>query len=496
MAAAYKKYLKLNIDSSCLGVERWESKSMYFCTPRRAKVIGWSGVDGIHYCFVRGFGEMVFAVSPMNVPEDYVHPIAGSFTDFLRLLLTCGDAAALEQAHRWDQVEFNAFLRDNPPTEEQRAALEIIQTEMKIAPMEQPFSYIRKLQSGFDYSGIKYKREYYEQVSCEPEIREWKVYFDGNFRGHSKGERAGREISLDKQFVWGDEIWHILAIYTCSKGWVVDFFVQIPPERIRAFVEKWELSAENDGTNLTKEQRMEAEAEHPLGINIDARLVLNGITLPGSHSSFLSWNPCFPEGNDPETESVIRHYGLDADWGWAIQRTSFPWTKKRKPQIKELSVILEQRPITVAGPHFRVSKPGDSIEFTHPATGMIHTLTVQQYEGAELSSDHLDGLKQGFPTHRVIMSYTLSPDLPDERFTVTDCADSDSFDSSDFSSVGVIGIGIIGGADGPTTIMYGGAGQDKAHTACSAFHFKPAEEAEWRMMFHEKTREDINTGLI
>jgi len=42
---------------------------------------------------IRGFGGMVFAVSPMNAAPDCVHPLARDFADFLRLLLACGDAA-------------------------------------------------------------------------------------------------------------------------------------------------------------------------------------------------------------------------------------------------------------------------------------------------------------------------------------------------------------------------------------------------------------------
>jgi len=90
MATAYKRYLKLNLDGSCVGLERGESESNYFCTPKGAKVIGWAGVDGIHYCFVRGFGEMVFAVSPMSTPGSYVHPVARDIKDFLRFLLNSG----------------------------------------------------------------------------------------------------------------------------------------------------------------------------------------------------------------------------------------------------------------------------------------------------------------------------------------------------------------------------------------------------------------------
>lgn len=94
----HKKINEYNIDLSSLGIVADEDAPLYFCTPKGARVIGWAGVDGIHYCFVRGFSDMVFAISPMNLPGNYVHPVARNFTDFLQLLLACGDAAALEQA--------------------------------------------------------------------------------------------------------------------------------------------------------------------------------------------------------------------------------------------------------------------------------------------------------------------------------------------------------------------------------------------------------------
>ncbi|RAZ07218.1 hypothetical protein DK853_53380, partial [Klebsiella oxytoca] len=48
----YEKFKNLHIDFSSLGLEQGGSRSDYFCTPKGAKVIGWEGVDGIHYCFV------------------------------------------------------------------------------------------------------------------------------------------------------------------------------------------------------------------------------------------------------------------------------------------------------------------------------------------------------------------------------------------------------------------------------------------------------------
>ena len=95
---AYERFQALELDRSWLGLERGDTRGDYFCTPLGAQVIGWAGVDGIHFCFVEGFGEMVFAVSPANLPGDYVQPLAGSFADFIRLVLACGGIDAAEQA--------------------------------------------------------------------------------------------------------------------------------------------------------------------------------------------------------------------------------------------------------------------------------------------------------------------------------------------------------------------------------------------------------------
>ena len=65
--------------------------------------------------------------------------------------------------------------------------------------------------------------------------------------------------------------------------------------------------------------------------------------------------------------------------------------------------------------------------------------------------------------------------------------------SQAFSSVCVA---IIGGSDGPTAIIFGGSDQGKLHVACSALHFEPVNDVEWRMEFHEKRREDITVELI
>ena len=71
----YERYRRSAIDFSKLGLERGDTRSDYFCTPKGTTVIGWTGVDGIHYCLVKGFQE-VFSVSPMEGEGQCVHPVA------------------------------------------------------------------------------------------------------------------------------------------------------------------------------------------------------------------------------------------------------------------------------------------------------------------------------------------------------------------------------------------------------------------------------------
>ena len=75
---SYQKFKSLPIDHSAIGLAQGGSDVAYYCTPKDAHIIGWAGVDGIHYCTIPEFGEMIFVVSPMNF-GDCVHPIARNF---------------------------------------------------------------------------------------------------------------------------------------------------------------------------------------------------------------------------------------------------------------------------------------------------------------------------------------------------------------------------------------------------------------------------------
>lgn len=217
----YEKYRKSKIDFSQIGLERRDTNRGYFCTPAGAEIIGWTGVDGIHYCLIEGFQE-VFAVTPMAAEGEYVHPVARDFSDFLRLLLACQGEAAIEQAYGWNREQFECFLVENPASGEQESVLNLIEEEFALAPLENPFDYIKELQAGFNYGLIPYKVDYFRLMNepKEPEPPEWKVCYDANFGDTARKGSVGKEISLNKTFTWEKTIWHKLD----TRKTVLDLF--------------------------------------------------------------------------------------------------------------------------------------------------------------------------------------------------------------------------------------------------------------------------------
>lgn len=537
----YDKFIllqkKYGFDLSPCGVCPGKETGGYFCTPVGMTVIGWAGVDGIHYGQIEGFGEMVFAVSPMNPPGDYVHPLAENFSDFLRLLMACGDGAALEQSHQWKRSGFARFMQENPITEEQKSCFIKINEALSkpsaedyheyfcpLTPMEDPFDYMATVRKSFDYRKLTFGPDYEEWAPAEPKVPtapQWEVCFGGGFfetKGHG---RAGKEIFIGKSFDWGGSRWYVPAIYRCSDGIVLDLCVEASAGSIREFMDKWNLTDEY-GSNLSEEEMEQASREHPLNVDVRAELTVDGSILKMSLGSGFCWIPksCLPDGTRTETEAgwIADHYGLDRENGYGFHRFSFPWTDKKPKVIEHMELKLEVSPTALKGMRLTAPKVGDRVKFTHPISGVEHTLTIHSLEPQEISSMRLNDPVYEFPDHYTQMSYTLSPDLPNRRFSVRDCAQSDQprmrtaiaeqKANEDGSFAGAIGI--IGGADGPTAIYISrpartagvrtdNGGNDTQnigwHIACSAVRFEPADSIDWKLEFREKLREDISVTL-
>lgn len=506
MKNTYQSFLKQGIDLAPVGVCMEAGQPAYFCTPKGATIFGWAGVDGIHYCFVRGFGEMVFAVSPMNPAPEYVHPLAKTFTDFLRLLLACGDAAALEQAWMWDKAQFEAFVHENPPSAAQKQTLAALTARMHLAAMEQPWEYLKALQASFDCSKIKYTEDFYDpdmNPAAAQAAPPWEVFYDGGFWGRRGKGRPGTPVAVQAQFAWAGRQWQVPAVYLCGKGLVVDVCMQAGAASIRAFMEKWSLDPEQQ--SFTREQRLAMERENPLEMDFCPEVELNGRPLRAAHGYAECWNPCLPGGAEAgPARRLLAHYGLDAGCGWVIYRHMFPWPGRRRPAVRSLALTLTARLTAVPGPRFWAEQPGAAVTFRHPADGSEHTLTVQQVEQQTLPAAAFGPEGWDYPTHCRVLSYTVCPDITDGSLSVEDCAEGDrprpkpapaAAGYAPAACASVCAAGVIGGADGPTVLLCGADGGG-LHAACSALRFAPPRQVEWRVMFHVRLYPAARVGLL
>ena len=493
----YEKFRQLDIDYSQLGLLPADDGCRYFCTPRGAEIIGREGVDGIHYCFVAGYGEMVFSVNPTNLPGEYVHPLARTFEDFLRLLLACNGLNVLEQTYRMGREVFDSevweagFFED-----EQIQAREDLQTKLGLTPMPEPYKYIRELQSSFNYSRIPYTEEYTPWGPADPNqipAPEWKVYYDGSFWGlHQGRDKPGQEIAVNEQFIWDGSVWHIPAVYLCGAGLVIDFCIEAEAERIRAWQDKWGLCADEDGERYSEDEQKQMRSENPLDLNFLAEIELNGRRIRQKHGCGYGWLPlsCVPNGvrsdyKIREHKPLLVHYRLDPAKGWAIHRVSIPWATQRRPRFKTFTLRLEQSPVRFPGPRFTVEKVGDSVPFTHPLTGEEHTFTVLEYEQGEIDPKNFSDPEMEYPCHYTAMTYEISPDIPRDKVSVKDCNRGDSPRRRDAAS------GVLGSSCG---ILFA-VPRGQPRTAVSSLHFEPVEQVEWQLSFYEKTVEDIEIEI-
>lgn len=163
----YEKYCQLDIDGRWIGLEKSALCVEYFCTPINAVVIGWE--NNIHYCFIKGYRDMVFAVNPESCSDKYVYPLAMNFKDFLSLILACGSTTAVEQVIGWSKDQFESFLisEDNAKHPEQEKVLSEIKTVLKLEPKENPYEYVKAVQELFDDSKINFSNEYYDTLGLE-----------------------------------------------------------------------------------------------------------------------------------------------------------------------------------------------------------------------------------------------------------------------------------------------------------------------------------------
>ncbi len=167
-STTYEKFIKLDIDFGEINFEPSDYNRPYFCTPVGAEILGWE--SGIHYCFINGFGETVFAVNPESCVDYNAYPVAENFTDFLTLVISTGSRNPVEQIINFSSfADFDAFVNSKEEQDwfsrpEHIQAIEKIKSYFHLQPiaLKDVYNYVRNLQANFDYDKIEFTDEYYE----------------------------------------------------------------------------------------------------------------------------------------------------------------------------------------------------------------------------------------------------------------------------------------------------------------------------------------------
>lgn len=318
--------------------------------------------------------------------------------------------------------------------------------------------------------------------------KKYKVFYQGSLYGHFGRDRAGKEIEINKSFLWGGESRLVPSVYVCGKGLVADILKSVSVEDFRAFAEKFGLDKNSDSCDFSEEHLVKIEAENPLGGGIYVTAKINGRESSMEFSSSDCWNPLFPDGGG--SEPLLEKYGLDKSFCWQITRVSIPWRGRKPKKISSLSLRLRADRLRVSEVHFKAERPGDRTEFTNPATGKTHILTVTDIKRQSLAQFPHIGKDE--PKFFTLLRVDISPEISKDALLITDCAEGDRTRKGALPG-NTSAIGIIGGADGPTVII---SEYESGHTACSSMHFEPEYEPDWCMTFYDKPREDIEVELI
>lgn len=513
MAVTFQKLIQSNVDLSALGLYPVQRFDRFFCTPKGAKVLFCTGVDEIHYCTVPGFGSKIFAVNPCGDFGQMVYPVGRNLKEFLCLVMACGGEAALEQAYIMTGLEFAQYLAEHTTQQDAQRAIKALEDVLGLVPCTEPYRCLREVWQDFEPSKIPFTKQYQRmeqecrKVEKPAPILPWKVYFQGGSRRCGQ-EHAGREIRCDLK-LQGSE-WSIPAVYLCGKGLCVLAVKQISAERLRL----WEQLNQNDCPQQGPKERWEREAQNPFRCELDESTVqMGGKTLRCTGGWGCYWQPELDEGDfqDPKGQSAREHFDLDPASVWMFWVMRFPWATKRRPAWNGGILTLQQQAERQCGPAFRAENPGDSVSFVHPLDGKKHWLTVVEKQPEQAEESWFSDPQSEYPTHMMVMQYTVDPPLPSDSIWLWDCDEGDrprkkrtNQEYGDLErSYGLMGptaenaaaVAIIGGVDGPTAVCVSAGSSVERQLATSSLHFEPVDWVEWQVMMQGQPPEPIRVLL-
>ena len=467
----YHKFRNSSLDTSPLGMFSGKDISDSVYTPAGARVVAWTGTEGVHFCQVTGFADMVFAVDPAAPPGDCVHPVARTLPEFIGLVTACRSAKLISQAYQWSRCRFEEKVASIRPDYKMRSVLRALENTYHPAVIRDPYGYISEVQERFDYSSLPLHPDYYEWCPIRPGAPRWDVGMQTGFADYCEKKKAGQELAVNRAFLWQGESWNVPAVYLCENGIVVDSYLEVPCVLIEQYRAKW--GSYNPAT-LSIEENMRRELDDPLKMDAVGKLLVNGKEAPRRLTYTETWNPLTE--NNWQTRRTLEHYGLDREKGYLLRREAF-LRKGTNPAIRTMELMLTAEPVAVPGQRFTAPKNGESMTFTHPVSGQVHSLTVIAQTREALDPNFLSN----HPCCYTRLSFSLEPPLNRELFSIVDCDPGDGWN---------------GPKDGPTAVFLTGKIPSAGHSAMSSLRYTPAEQINWRMVFKQKTRQDVTIPLL
>lgn len=461
----YQKFRNSSLDTGTLNLYSGADTSDSVYTPTGARIVGWTGNAGVHFCQITGFGDAVFAVDPSAPPGDCVHPVARSLPDFIRLVHDCRSAQIVYRAYQWSRSHFEEMIAAIRPDYKMRSVLRALENTYHPAPIADAYGYIMKLQQDFDYTSLPLHPDYFEWCPVRPGAPRWDVGMNTAFGDYCDKNDAGTELNVNREFTWQGENWCIPAVYLCENGIVVDSYLKVSPAKLNKYQEKWAGT-----TSLSIEDEMRRSLEDPLKMDAVGKLTVNGKEAPRRPLHSIIWNP--NAENSWQARRTLEHYGLSRENGYLLRREVF-LRKSNNPPIRNMDLLLCAEPVSIPGQRFVAPRNGEFMDFTHPVTGENHTMTVISQIRESLNTNYMSN----DPCCYTRLSFSVEPPINRELLSVVDCDNAEGSVNLD-------------------TLRSSGKLSGSGHHAVSSLRYTPAEQITWRMVFKLKTRPDVNVPIL
>ncbi len=287
--------------------------------------------------------------------------------------------------------------------------------------------------------------------------RQMKVYYGTNFYGPSKDGEEMRKKEINREFKWGNLSGFLPAVYIGKEGMAADICIRVAEDRIREFYGIWQHRMEEGMSRAEYEQALE---ENPLNIDFELCAWVNGEKLQSSFSCGTSYSVIFMEesGGCAAARELMLEYGCKEEYGWCIRRHMFAWEKEPERlncidlEFIGLNKDYRDMPIEIGA-----GDAGRKYAVTNPLSQKQYEVWIKGTEWKEIPLDFLKASENQkiscIPNHYLLLTYSVEPDLHQEKFRLQDISDGGAGSSQDADGMENA---IIGGAYGPTAIFLAG----------------------------------------